>query len=658
MNLGRSQTVICLIGVALALSLSVSLMAGAQHKVEVPSEIKFANMKLELTHDARKKIQTDVDALTRYEKYFKAKVERIDAYFPLIEEVLREEKVPDDIKYLVIQESALVGDAVSSSNAVGYWQFKQAAAEEVGLTINKAVDERMNIVAATRGAARYFKNNNKRFDNWLYALMAYYEGPGGALKKADKAQHGARKMRLRGNTHWYVLKFLSHKLAFESAVGQNPTPPVQLIAYDQGAGRTLAEVAQEFDVPESDLASYNKWLKQKLIPDDQTYPVIIPRYDRPPVEAPIAQREPALVPKVQPSLNQPVKPRPVANPTYFAERHDTDEFPIVEQGNFRGNANARVNGIPGIIARQGEDVRALARRSGISPSQLVRYNDLTSKQASIQAGEAYYLKSKRNRALAHYHTVAPGETLWSVSQRLGIKMKKLMRNNRMREEEALQPGRVLWARFIRPESVAVTRENTPAPVDKKAPVARRQEEATPPPLASTQQADARSSANPDRPTTASPDPVVDSSTPSDDEALARSVAVSADDPKGLSAAEEDAVWRAEDVPEQHTVEAGETLSSIARQYQLSPKELAAYNDMKFGDPLTVGQRLRTSAPASDEAEVQVTESSGSRSLHEVQPGETMFQIARNYGVTIKELMEWNGKDSFNLSAGERLKILR
>ena len=52
-----------------------------------------------------------MDALTRYEKYFKAKVERIDAYFPLIEEILREEKVPDDIKYLVIQESALVGDA-------------------------------------------------------------------------------------------------------------------------------------------------------------------------------------------------------------------------------------------------------------------------------------------------------------------------------------------------------------------------------------------------------------------------------------------------------------------------------------------------------------------------------------------------------------------
>ncbi len=209
---------------SLLLLLTLPSIAQIQHRVEVPSEIRFANLQLELSNDARKKIQTDVDALVRYEKYFSAKVERVDAYFPLIEEVLREEKVPEDIKYLVIQESALVGDAVSSSNAVGYWQFKQAAAEEVGLTINSAVDERMNIITATRGAARYFKSNNAYFDNWLYALMAYYEGPGGALKKADKAQYGARKMRLKGNTHWYVLKYLSHKIAFEQAVGQNPAP--------------------------------------------------------------------------------------------------------------------------------------------------------------------------------------------------------------------------------------------------------------------------------------------------------------------------------------------------------------------------------------------------------------------------------------------------
>ena len=639
----------------LSLLLVFPLIASAQHTTEVPSEIKFANMKLELSADARKKIQTDVDALTRYEKYFNAKVERIDAYFPLIEEVLREEKVPDDIKYLVIQESALVGDAVSSSNAVGYWQFKQAAAEEVGLTINTAVDERMNIVAATRGAARYFKSNNARFDNWLYALMAYYEGPGGALKKTDQEHHGAQKMRLKGNTHWYLLKFLSHKIAFEQAVGKNPTPPIQLVAYSGGAGRTLAEIAQEFGLQEGDLEPYNKWLKQKWVPDDKRYHVIIPRYDRPAaVEAPIAQKDPQALPskaKQKPD-REPATPL-VNNPTYFAERHNTDEFPMVEQGDFRGDVSVRINGIPGIIARKGEDVTALARRSNISSSQLVRYNDLTSKQATIRAGEAYYLKAKRNRALAHYHTVAPGETLWSISQRLGIKMKKLMRDNRMREEEPLTPGRVLWARFIRPEPIAITYRDTPPPVNDNTPVAR-EEETVSPPFASPQQAEARSETYSDHPvvTDTKPEPI-----PAPNEnSRSRTVVVTPEDPKGLSSVEEDAVWRAEALPAQHTVVAGETLYSIARQYQLSPKELAAYNNLTFGDPLTEGQQLRTS-PDPDRAQEEPT-IAGDASVHEVQPGETMFQIARNYGVTIKELMEWNNKSSFTLNVGERLKILR
>ena len=125
----------------------------AQLAIEVPSQIRFADMRLNLTSEARKKIQTDVDALIRHEKYFNAKVKKVDAHLPIIEQVLREENVPDDIKYLVIQESALVGDAVSTSNAVGYWQFKEATGREVGLTINREVDERMNIVTATRGPA-------------------------------------------------------------------------------------------------------------------------------------------------------------------------------------------------------------------------------------------------------------------------------------------------------------------------------------------------------------------------------------------------------------------------------------------------------------------------------------------------------------------------
>ena len=45
-----------------------------------------------------------------------------------------------------------------------------------------------------------------------------------------------------------------------------------------------------------------------------------------------------------------------------------------------------------------------------------------------------------------------------------------------------------------------------------------------------------------------------------------------------------------------------------------------------------------------------------RSVHEVQPSDTLYSVARQYGVTIKEIMDWNGKKDFGLFIGEKLKV--
>lgn len=124
---------------------------------EVPREMRFADLTVKINEQARREIQLDVDALHRNKIYFNNKAERAHLYFPFVERELREAGVPEDFKYLVLQESSLIPDAVSSSNAVGFWQFKQGTAEEVFLRIDNQVDERKNIVASSRGAALYLK---------------------------------------------------------------------------------------------------------------------------------------------------------------------------------------------------------------------------------------------------------------------------------------------------------------------------------------------------------------------------------------------------------------------------------------------------------------------------------------------------------------------
>ncbi|MEJ2005732.1 MAG: transglycosylase SLT domain-containing protein, partial [Cyclobacteriaceae bacterium] len=111
----------------------------------VPSRMQFADITLKIKDDARREIQEDVNKLTKNPKFFNIYVQRARTYFPIIERIFREEGVPDDLKYLVIQESALISVAVSSADAVGFWQFKDFTAKEMGLRVDRIVDERKNI---------------------------------------------------------------------------------------------------------------------------------------------------------------------------------------------------------------------------------------------------------------------------------------------------------------------------------------------------------------------------------------------------------------------------------------------------------------------------------------------------------------------------------
>src|SRR5690606_10189655 len=191
----------------LALFFAIPLSVAAQSP-QVPHKMEFADITLTIRDDARQEIQKDVDAFTKYQKSFNIKAERAKTYFPIIEKIFAEENVSDDMKYLVIQESALISDAVSTSNAVGFWHCKDFTAVEMGLRVDREVDERLNIVSSSRAAARYLKKNNGFFDNWLYALQAYQMGAGGVMRSEKDHKSGKKHLEITSKTYWYVKKYL------------------------------------------------------------------------------------------------------------------------------------------------------------------------------------------------------------------------------------------------------------------------------------------------------------------------------------------------------------------------------------------------------------------------------------------------------------------
>ena len=100
----------------------------------------------------------------------------------------------------------------------------------------------------------------------------------------------------------------------------------------------------------------------------------------------------------------------------------------------------------------------------------------------------------------------------------------------------------------------------------------------------------------------------------------------------------------------HKVEQGETLSSIAKQYRVSPAEVADANDLAAGAPLEEGQKLIIPAAARTEA------STGKLIRYRVRRTDTIATIADEFDVTAAELRKWNHLRADHVVRGTSLRI--
>jgi LysM repeat protein len=102
-----------------------------------------------------------------------------------------------------------------------------------------------------------------------------------------------------------------------------------------------------------------------------------------------------------------------------------------------------------IIVKPGDSFYKIAHDTDKDLWQLYKFNDLEP-DAKLIAGQKLYLQPKRNRAKEPLHTVKRGETMRSISQLHGIKLKKLYKKNNMKLGEEPKPGDVLYLRKTKP----------------------------------------------------------------------------------------------------------------------------------------------------------------------------------------------------------------
>lgn len=216
-------------------------------------------------------------------------------YFDMMDDVLSENNIPIQMKYLAVIESNLKASAVSWAGAVGPWQFMPATARTLGLKVGRGVDERRDYLKSTKAAAKYLNYLYDIYEDWLLVVAAYNCGPGrvnSAIARAGSSNFWKLQNFLPSESRNHVKKFIATHHIMEGEGGVTTVTKEKALAMMNTAvsnvkpnenvkiqtisGRYFASaIAKNLDM---DIAEFNKYNPNldKILAGNSTYQLKLP----------------------------------------------------------------------------------------------------------------------------------------------------------------------------------------------------------------------------------------------------------------------------------------------------------------------------------------------------------------------------------------------
>jgi hypothetical protein len=125
-------------------------------------------------------------------------------------------------------------------------------------------------------------------------------------------------------------------------------------------------------------------------------------------------------------------------------KNNADDFDEITLG--PGQRKVMVNnGVRFVFAKSGDSFKKIADDFDMAEWQICNFND-SKKSDPVDEGQMIYIGAKKNKAGEPFHTVQPGETMHSISQKYGIKLKKLCKYNTLSRDATLYPDQKLKLR--------------------------------------------------------------------------------------------------------------------------------------------------------------------------------------------------------------------
>ena len=343
-----------------------------------------------------------------FRAHMSASMARLGKYRTLIQNVLKEEGVPQDLIYLAVAESGFQPQVVNyRSGAGGMWQFMTTTGPEYGLTRNGYFDYRFDPEKSSRAYARYMKKLYALFGDWYLAMAAYDWGPGNIQRIVSRSGYADywelyRRNLMPGETRAYVPQILAAVIMAKNPekYGLNALPPSPPVIYDTVSvddAVSLNLVADLTGSTVSEIVALNPALLRLSTPRDIAFDLHLP---------------------------------PGTKEAFLTRLKDV---PQEDRASWRFH-----------VVKAGETLEGIAASFHVNTATLASYNEV-SPQQPVQAGDELIVPISVGSGAfpgQQRYTVHRGDTLVTVADRFGITVEQLRGWNGT--SARLTPGRSIY----------------------------------------------------------------------------------------------------------------------------------------------------------------------------------------------------------------------
>lgn len=555
------------------------------------------------------RVMREIHYLSKAAKSFtEGSLSRKNLYDSLIYAKLKEHQIPEDLIYLALVESGFKVKAYSRAKASGLWQFIPETGKRYGLDVNYWVDMRRNPELATNAAIGYLKRLNNEFNDWLLAMAAYNCGEGRVRRLLREMRSDSTFDSTRTITYWdlalpketmhYVPRILAAMIIghypqhYDMVIEPQEKVPFDTITVFDCLPLDL--IAKTVGVTEDSIRTLNPELIKSFTPPDiQEYVLKLPFESR----------------------------------ERFAMAYEE-----MDKSQFSRWFHHKV--------KSGENLGSISRKYGLSIKAIQSSNGM--KNTRLRAGQTLLIPlpsvSKKNSSKStpkpqkvKEYVVKLGDNLASIARQFGVSVENLKSWNKLGDNTIVKVSDTLYV------SKPMAKENT---IQNQTLIKKY----------TVKEGDSYHS-------------------------IALSLGVSRNDlmeknggmrqrlrvgdeiqipfpkPKEKAPAKPKVkVWAPSKPKDVYVVQSGDNLYSISKKLGVTVSDLQKWNNKGTSNNIYPGEKLKL-----NQSHVSNPQESAS-DYHVVEKGESLWDIARRYKVSITEIVKWNGLQDTKVKVGDRLKI--